>query len=228
MKLESKLRVSLAKRADHIVLRRELAQLGSKSQLTEAINRLITAGRLVRLSPGVYAKAIVDSQGKLELSAPPDVLAREIQAKTGHAASVPQVESKLSRPAFQQKFASDLPRAGGASPFAERRRKRRTGTFELPDDVTQLPNKGVGAFVARLAKAHGVVYTRTQLDDFAEAVTRLAGDDERLDATGKLLATLRKQSVINGPQLARLMTNHMREQQDAVRPVRGLPHRRLP
>lgn len=186
MKLESKLLVSLAKRTDHIVLRRELAQLGSKSQLTEAIKRLIAAGRLVRLSPGVYAKTIVDSQGELALSAPPDVLAREIQAKTGHT------------------------------------------SIKLPDDVTQLPNTGVGAFVARLAKAYGVVYTRTRLDDFAEAVTRLAGDDERLDATGKLLATLRKQSVINGPQLARLMTNHMREQQDAVRPVRGFPHRRLP
>ena len=228
MKLESKLLVSLGKRGDHVVLRRELAQLGSKSHLTQAINRLIAAGRLVRLSPGVYAKTTIDSQGGYELSAPPDVLAREILAKTGHTVGSWQVESKASRPVFEMKLQSDVPAVRAAAPFTERRRKRRTGMLELPNDIAQLPVTGVGSFVARLAKAHGVVYRRTRLDDFAEAVTRLAGDDERLDSTGKLLATLRKKSVINGPQLARLMTNHMREQQDAVRSVRRLPHSGLP
>lgn len=172
-----------------------LVQLTTKSESVPVTrhgwyNRLIAIGRLVRLSPGVYAKTVVDAHGGFELSAPPQVLAREVLAKTGQTATI------------------------------ERRRKPRSETFEVPEDVTQLPHRGVGTFVARLAKAHGVAYKRTQLDDFAEAVTRLAGDDEQLDDTGKLLATLRKKSVINGPQLARLMTNHMSEQQDAVRSVR--------
>ncbi|CAN5640415.1 hypothetical protein BH10PSE18_BH10PSE18_46050 [soil metagenome] len=212
MKLESKLLVSLGKRTDHVVLRRELAQLGSKSQLTAVIKRLIANGRLIRLSPGIYAKTLCNSQGGCELAASPDLLAREIFTKTGRMPNISLIESMEERsPAFETKLANKLPAA----------------LPKLPNDIAHLPVQGVGAFVADLAKAYGVAYARTRLDDFAEAVTRLAGDDERLDVTGKLLATLRKKSVIDGRQLARLMTNHMREQQNAVRSVRGLPQSRL-
>lgn len=218
MKLESKLQMSLSKRADHVVLRRELAQLGGKSQLTEAIKRLIGEGRLMRLAPGVYARTRRDSHGVVELAAPPQVIADEVLAKTGRVAAIRRVDSGGGLPKFEAEFANVLANAsaGGAPP----RRKRRATAFKLPSDVARLPVKDVSTYVASLAAAHGVVFQRTRLDDFAEAVTRLAGDDERLDATGKLLASLRKKSVINGAQLARLMTNHMREQKNAVRSVR--------
>jgi hypothetical protein len=219
MKLESKLQVSLSKRADHVVLRRELAQLGSKSQLTEAIKRLIAAGRLVRLAPGVYAKARLGLQGAVELAAPAQVIADDILLKTGRPAVIRRIDAGDGPPQFEAEF-TGVPATASAAGLAQRRRKPRATAFKLPRDVAQLPVKDVATYVANLASAHGVVFKRTRLDDFAEAVTRLAGDDERLDATGKLLASLRKKSVINGPQLARLMTNHMREQKNAVRSVR--------
>lgn len=219
MKLESKLQVSLSKRADHVVLRRELAKLGSKSQLTEAIKRLIAEARLVRLAPGVYAKISRDSHGAVQLAAPAQVIADEILAKTGRPAVIRRIDSDGGSPKFEATF-TGMPANASAARLAQPRRKRRAATFKLPSDVAQLPVKDVASYVARLAAAHGVVFKRTRLDDFAEAVTRLAGDDEQLDATGKLLASLRKKSLINGPQLARLMTNHMREQKNAVRSVR--------
>jgi hypothetical protein len=218
MKLESKLRVSLSKRADHVVLRRELAQLGSRSQLTEMIKRLIADHRMVRLAPGVYAKTLRGSKGSAELAAPLDVIADEIHRKTGRSAVVRRVDAGEGRSKFEAEL-DKAPATPSAGP-ATRRRQRRPTAFKLPENVAQLPVKDVATYVASLAAAHGVVFKRTRLDDFAEAVTRLAGDDERLDATGKLLATLRKKAVIDGPQLARLMSNHMREQRHAVRSVR--------
>lgn len=219
MKLESKLLVSLGKRADHVVLRRELARLGSKSQLTEAIKRLIAEGRLLRLAPGVYAKTRSGSHGTAELAAPAHVIADEILAKTGRSSVIHRVDAGHEQPKFEAQF-TGVPANASATSLARPRRKRRAVAFKLPSEVAQLPVKDVATYVASLAAAHGVVFKRTRLDDFAEAVTRLAGDDERLDTTGKLLASLRKKSVINGPQLARLMTNHMREQRNAVRSVR--------
>jgi hypothetical protein len=83
--------------------------------------------------------------------------------------------------------------------------------LDLSEDVTKLPDRDIALFVERLAKAHGVEHRRTGLDDFAEAVTRAAGDDIKLDPTGKLLVVLKKKRVINGHQLARLLANHRKE-----------------
>ena len=228
MKLESKVRVSLSKRADHVVLRKELAPLGSKSQLTEVIGRFIADGHLARLSPGIYVKTILGPSNGVRLAASPQVIAQEIHAKTGRTACIRQVESPAGRPIFEAQFLGDAPSKQRGAASAERRPQRRRGSFKVPTDVAQLPVKDVGLFVANLAKANGVVFKRTRLDDFAEAITRLAGDNERLDTTGKLLAALRKKAIINGSQLARLMTNHMREQRDGIQSVRGLQHGRLP
>ncbi|HEY3535991.1 MAG TPA: hypothetical protein VGL01_01015 [Trinickia sp.] len=84
--------------------------------------------------------------------------------------------------------------------------RQRTGAaLRLPSDVDKLPTRSVGRFVERLAQAYGIQYRRSGLDDFAEAVTRAAGDDVELDFTGKLLVALKKQNRINGRQFARLM-----------------------
>lgn len=129
-------------------------------------------------------------------------------------------QPRQERPAPDARQHSDVPAGGAAAPSQQGPSKRRSGLPRLAHDVSQLPVKDVAAFVVELARAHGVVYRRTQLEEFAEAITRLADDDGRLDATGKLLAALRKKAVINGPQLARLMTNHMNEQRDVARSSR--------
>lgn len=88
----------------------------------------------------------------------------------------------------------------------------------MADDVDQLPTEGVGEFIRNFAQAHNVVYRRTRLDDWAEAVTRAAGDDIQLDSTEKLLVALKKLHLINGRQAARLLSNYM-EELERVRPV---------
>lgn len=230
MKLTSKLKMSVSKRPGNVVLRRELSGLGAQSQLSEAIKSLISSGHLVRLSAGVYAKSGPLPDGSVRLAAPPELIEEELRSKLGVSAQITQVGAHERRSLFMlHTTARHSSKLKNSVPFSgiDRRREARIGTFTLPESVDLLPKKHVREFVERLATAHGVQYQRTGLDDFAEAVTRLAGDDSALDETGKLLATLRKKTVITGRQLARLMTNHMMEQRDDVRPVRGLQQRRV-
>jgi hypothetical protein len=81
----------------------------------------------------------------------------------------------------------------------------------LPEDLNALPLKNVSAFVQRFAMSRDVHFKRTELDPWAEAVTRASGDDVTLDETGKLLVALKKKHLINGRQMARLMSNHLSE-----------------
>jgi hypothetical protein len=81
----------------------------------------------------------------------------------------------------------------------------------LPEDLNALPLKNVSVFVKRFAMSRNVQFKRTGLDPWAEAVTRASGDDVTLDETGKLLVALKKNHLITGRQMARLMSNHLSE-----------------
>lgn len=83
--------------------------------------------------------------------------------------------------------------------------------IELPNDVNDLPTRHVAEYVRRLAAAHHVTYQRTRLDNWAEAVTRAAGDDVRTDSTQGLLICLKQREILNAEQFIRLLLNHHRE-----------------
>lgn len=233
MNLDSKLLMSLKKRSGNVVLRRELSGLGSPSHLSAAIQNLVANGRLIRLGAGVYAKTSPDSEGNARFAVGSDMLLREALGKLGvevldvtirpeNGRSVCLVDTGGSR--ISRKLGWDNIRVK----YVGRPEGLQTGEAPpLPADVDLLPTQNVGKFVERLARAHGIQYRRSGLDDFAEAVTRAAGDDVRLDVTGKLLVALKKKDLINGRQFSRLMTNHIREIK-RVRPVRGLRNQGLP
>ncbi|WP_213764113.1 hypothetical protein [Caballeronia sp. dw_19] len=233
MNLDGKLLMSLKKRSGNVVLRRELAGLGSSSHLSAALQHLVANGRLVRLGAGVYAKTSPDPEGDTRFAVGYDMLLREALGKLGVAVlnvtiqhengrSVCLVDTGASR--ISRKLGWDNIRVRYVG---QRERPQMGAVPRLPADVDKLPTQNVGKFVERLAQAYGVQYQRSGLDDFAEAVTRAAGDDVKLDLTGKLLVALKKQDRINGRQFARLMANHMREVK-CVRSVRGLRNQGLP
>ncbi len=181
MRVEGKLRISLSKRRGHVVLRRELADLASKSQLTQALNGLIADGTLIRLRTGVYAKSCRGPDGRPQLPAPLEMLESE---------------------AYER-----LKRQQG---LVHRARHSRVHV-ELPANVDELPTESVGEFIETFARANGIRYRRTGLDLWAEAVTRASGDDVRLDHAQELLVALKKKNLLNDRQFSRLLTNHMRE-----------------
>lgn len=57
VKVEARIRQYLAQTRSPVVLRRELKDLGSASQLSAALRSLLAEGNLVRIGTGVYARA---------------------------------------------------------------------------------------------------------------------------------------------------------------------------
>jgi hypothetical protein len=56
MKLQERMLRSIKQRAGNVIIRAELARLGSASQVTESLKALQDKGVIVRIGTGVYAK----------------------------------------------------------------------------------------------------------------------------------------------------------------------------
>lgn len=65
--------------------------------------------------------------------------------------------------------------------------------------------------VRDLALKHEIGVARTQLDDWADDVTRLAGDDVILDEVEELIVGLRKSGQVDGIELTRLHSRYLDE-----------------
>lgn len=87
----------------------------------------------------------------------------------------------------------------------------RAGWVTYTTSVLEIPVTNVASFVLDLAKQYGVRATRTRLDEFAEALTRLSGDEVVLDLVGQTLVALRENQLITGMQMNRMFVNHIRE-----------------
>ncbi|MFZ6759129.1 hypothetical protein ACO0K9_18135 [Undibacterium sp. Ji50W] len=217
MKLLERVQTSIDHSSSPIVLRSELSSLGSASQLSKSLKTLISNGHLIRIGSGMYAKSRQDSQGIPQLL---DTIEKIVEAafkKLGIKAKVIRIESngaqqichvnteqrsisrKLNIAPYILKYTNTSHHAKNASPTS------------MPKELDKLPTTGVSEFVQRFANAHNVAYARSGLDDWAEAVTQASGDSVQLDQISKLLITLKKQHLIDGQQLARLITNHLKE-----------------
>ena len=216
--------MSINRRRDNVILRSELASMGSASQLTEALKTMISEGQLVRLSSGVYAKAHMDGAGKTIPIGEPEKITEDIFRKLGIQARVVRVKSEGDRDVYVldtggRRVSRKIDLGSSAVSYVGASMDQNNTVGSMPKDLDALPKQRVNEFVQEFAQAHHVDFNRSGLDDWAEAVTRASGDDVKLDYTGKLLVALKKQHLISGRQMSRLMTNHIRER-NHVRPVR--------
>lgn len=78
-------------------------------------------------------------------------------------------------------------------------------------NIDDLPKQNVKAYIEDLGLKHNVKFVRTGLDDWADKITELSGDDVIHDPTLDLLVALKRANKISGAQMARLATNHLRE-----------------
>lgn len=62
-----------------------------------------------------------------------------------------------------------------------------------------------------MARQHEVAYVQTEADIWAGHITRLAGDDVRLDGTQLLLVALRRAGHVNGYDAMRLQAAYLRQ-----------------
>ncbi|WP_246797216.1 hypothetical protein [Burkholderia perseverans] len=212
MNLDAKLAISLGKRSGNVVLRSELKGLGSPSHLSDALDRQIDRKALVRLGVGVFAKAQPDESGRARLAASHRQILKELFAKLGAESVAITTTHEAGREIFVvDTGAKRIARKIGGKGWVVRYAGQPAQRLSIPDDVTKLPRQAVDQYVQHLARHFGIVHQRSTLDDYAEAVTRAAGDDVTPDLTDKLLIGLKKNNHINARQFAQLTVNHLRE-----------------
>jgi len=79
-----------------------------------------------------------------------------------------------------------------------------------------VPTKNVGNFVIELAEHHNVSYSYSSMDQFADSVTTLAGDDIKHDRIKDLLVALKRAGKLSMQQVAQLSVNYLRERHSSV------------
>lgn len=74
-----------------------------------------------------------------------------------------------------------------------------------------IPITDVKGYVQTLALAHHITYVKTRGDDWAETVTRLAGDDVVTDEVEDLIVALKRAHVVNDKEMVALLGNYLAE-----------------
>jgi hypothetical protein len=219
MKIINRLKRSLSQRRDRVILRSEWADMCSPSQLSNALNQLLNEGLLVRISSGVYAKAQAGANDAARSSAEVEQLINDAFKKLGRTIQSAKIQSDRNQDVLlvdggRHRLSRQFKWGQASVEYAGQKKARTLAerAISLPEDLNALPLKNVSAFVQRFAMSRDVHFKRSGLDQWAEAVTRASGDDVTLDETGKLFVALKKKQLINGRQMARLMSNHLSEQ----------------
>lgn len=97
MKLEDRMLRSIKLRSSNIILRADVAKLGSASQVSEALNSLRKKGVLVRIGAGVYAKTRKSSVTGATIPAGSlETLATEALKKMGVPVQIGRIASEYN------------------------------------------------------------------------------------------------------------------------------------
>lgn len=225
MKLEDRMRLSIRRRTGQVVLRADVAGLGSASQVSHVLKVLQREGELTRLGAGVYAKARRDpGTGEVAALADVETLAREVASKLKLAESSTVAVSPgraLVLNTGSRRVSRKLALDGHKVTYInDRTRSRAHQQLDARNDARlKIPTTGVAQFVRALARQYRVHYTRTPTDQWAETVTRLAGDEVRSGPVQDLLIALRRAGRLSKDEMASLLVNYLRESKHGVRSV---------
>jgi hypothetical protein len=236
MKLEDRMTMSINSRAGNVILRSDVAKLGSSSQVSEVLRSLQDKKALVRIAIGVYAKARPDPDtGDARVSADLKSLTNEALSKLGKSAWLQEWHEAsgqedrcwyvyISEPhrRISKKFSLGNQQVLFVNAHDGATIPDCMDTCENQGHVERsIPSKNVRQYIIRLAKRHHVAYANTVRDNWANAVTRLAGDEVRQDPVKDLLIALKRAGKVSTNEMAALLINYLRENK-SVRSVQGL------
>lgn len=231
MKLKQRIRLSIQRRAGSVVLRSELAPLGSPSQVSVALKELQSEGELIRMGLGVYAKAVRDAEsGEVRPSADMKTLVRETAQKLrlaeGESVIAPLTQGESAGSIVldtgHRRVSRKLSLGDQSLTYVNDRTRADNGSRSAREGGMRIPTTGVADYIRRLAKRYGVSYTETPGDRWAETVTRLAGDEIQSGPIQDLLVALKRAGRLSSFDMAALLVNYLREQKQRVRSVQGL------
>jgi len=211
MKLETRMLSSIKHRSSSVVLRRDVAGLGSASQVSESIKALLDKGVIARIGNGIYAKSVKNPDtGEVRIIATAEDIAAEVFQKLGVTVRVTQNGSPnaIEVDIGSHRINRRLSIAGRPVIYVHQRPGNRLLTT---NSTLQIPTTGVSQFVASLALEHRISYQRTAGDEWAETITKLSDDTVQSDETSNLLVALKRARKLTDHEMAALLINHLRE-----------------
>jgi hypothetical protein len=228
MKLEERMHSAIDGMLGNVILRMDVAGLGGHSQVSVALDELMRKGVIVRMGIGIYAKASRHSDtGVVTPVADLETLAVEVFQRLGVSASVHVARSGSGRSVVSKdakicvKGSRRIRRKlslGGRSvvyvnELASPRKSKSSVRRHPKTGALIIPTSGLRRYVMDLADSCQVAYVRTYADQWAESVSRLAGDDVRTDVIENLVIALKKEKKVTGLEAVHLLTNYLREKQ---------------
>jgi uncharacterized protein related to proFAR isomerase len=86
----------------------------------------------------------------------------------------------------------------------------------LMNGKARLSSTPIADHIRMLAAKHKIVHVQSSLDEWADTVTRLSGDDVQLDDVELLLVELSKVGVITGNERTVLQVKYLHERNAGV------------
>jgi hypothetical protein len=228
MKLEERMQIAIQGKQGNVILRADVASLGGHSQVSVALDELLSKGVIVRMGVGVYAKAFRNPDtGLITPAADLETLAVEVFQRLGMSASVQPassgqrrlISSKEAKICVQgnRRIRRKLSLGGRLVVYVNERspsRKAKSSVKRHPETGGLIiPKVGLRRYVLDLAESCKVSYVKTYADEWAESVSRLAGDDVRADPIENLVIALKKEKKVSGLEAVYLLANYLREKQ---------------
>jgi hypothetical protein len=232
METKDKILQKFNKAKKNILLRCEFNELGNRTQVAGALKHLVDCGYVDRVGKGIYERknpANTNATNEYVM-----MLVSSIFKELGKPLSKVEIE-KRNNVRVIIAYTEDIRMSRkliihGFPVFYNHGKLKKkipqSNDWEIPTNVDKLPKSDVCNYIKRLAEHYNIIHQRTGLDEFAEAVTRMAGDEIKLDPTEKLLVALKKKELINAKQLSRLLSNYLKEESN-VRSVRRFRDSRL-
>ena len=217
MGLETRIRQSIVHCKGAVFSRSDIASLGSKSYITFVLSKLIENGELLRISRGFYAKAHF-MDGEVKTCAPAEQVVRDIVKKLGLQLYGNAIKAlKHAKPKTTIVVETNSSRTNRILKFNDIEIILRNHSKNQGDDnadvefAEKMPTNNIKEYVFALAKRYNVSYMYSSIDQFADSVTSLAGDDVKHDQVEDLLVALKRAGKLSMQQVALLSVSYLRE-----------------
>lgn len=79
-----------------------------------------------------------------------------------------------------------------------------------------LPKHNVARFIKRLASENNITDSEDRIDRLASTITRLSGDDVRLDSIERMMVTLGRKGILNQEDIFKLEENYLNERESGL------------
>lgn len=215
MNLEARMHQSITRRSSNIILRSELAHLGSETQVSHVIKILIDKGELVRISRGVFLNTRL-VKGRQNAWADENVKAitTELLEKfnltpLGNISSTKPgstIEDNILIEVEKLRINKTFTAFGKTIRFFSNKKRITANSKNARCRANSVANQ-----VVKMARQFGLSYADNPMDTFAESVTRLAGDDVKSDPIKDLIIALKRAGKISKRDVANLMAGYIKE-----------------